>query len=72
MEESKIGGIPLTDWKRAFARSAAIAIDKDYFSDILYYDLYSEFNNEEEVDKAWENVSLAFKEIFKEDYYNLL
>ena len=72
MEENKICGIPLSKWKEAFARSTAIAIDKDYFSDILYYDLYSELEDDEEIDKAWENVKLAFKEIFGEDYYNLL
>ena len=40
MNEKMIGGIPVSKWRKAFALAAAIAIDKDYFSDILFYDLY--------------------------------
>ena len=32
-----IGNVSIEDWKAAFARAVRIAIDKDYFSDILYY-----------------------------------
>ena len=38
--EKMIGGISIERWKRAFAEAADIAIDKDYFSDILLFDLY--------------------------------
>lgn len=40
MNNKTIGGIPLEKWKDAFAELVAIAIDKDYFSDILFFDLY--------------------------------
>ena len=69
-----IGGIPIDRWKMAFAEAADIAISKDYFSDILFFDLYpntfkeAEEENEELVDEIynakWEFVDKAFKEIF--------
>lgn len=49
--KKEIGGIPLDRWKRAFADAVSIAIQKEYFSDILYFDLYP--NIKEEVDKIW-------------------
>ena len=49
--KKEIGGIPLDKWKRAFANAVSIAVEKDYFSDILCFDLYP--NLQEEVDKIW-------------------
>ena len=40
MEEKMIGGIPLTTWKKEIANLVRIAMDKDYFSDIMFYKLY--------------------------------
>ena len=40
MEEKIIGGISISRWKEAFRELCEIAMDKDYFSDILFYDLY--------------------------------
>lgn len=84
--EKMIGGISIERWKRAFAEAADIAIDKDYFSDILFFDLYPNTHeeaaavgeeNEELVDEIyntkWEFVSEAFKEIFgisRSELYN--
>ena len=39
-KQKMIGGVSIDRWKQAFADVAAIAIDNDYFSDILFYDLY--------------------------------
>ena len=68
-----IHGIPREKWLKAFGEATRIAIDKDYFSDILYFDLYpnetSEYYNDEDYDKLWENVKDAFKEIFNENLY---
>lgn len=64
MEEKMINNIPLSTWKKAFADTVAIAIDKDYFSDTLFYDLNFSCNTNEEIQYAWECVEEAFKEIF--------
>ena len=64
MEEKMINNIPLSTWKNAFAGAVAIAIDKDYFSDILFYDLNFNCNTDEEIQYAWESVEEAFKEVF--------
>ena len=40
MNEKMIGGIPVSEWRKAFAVAVNIAIDQDYFSDTLFYDLY--------------------------------
>lgn len=84
--EKMIGGISIERWKRAFAEAVDIAIDKDYFSDILFFDLYPNTHeeaaavgeeNEELADEIyntkWEFVSEAFKEIFgisRNELYN--
>ena len=75
MMDKKIGGISIERWKRAFATAAEIAINKGYFDDILYNDLYPNIHEEvagiededaqddiynEKMDFADE----AFKEIF--------
>ena len=82
MENQKkiIGGISIERWKQAFANVAAIAIDNDYFSDILFYDLYpgtyDEYDKvkDENTDIAdnifnekWKFVDEAFKEVFGVD-----
>ena len=73
--EKMIGGIPKSKWVEAFADAVEIAIDKDYFSDILYYYLYEgklpkeeDFENKDDYkaafDALWANVDEAFKEVF--------
>ena len=52
MEEKIIGGVSLSTWKKAFANTVAVAIDKDYFSDTLFYDLEFNSNTEEDIDYA--------------------
>ena len=81
-QQKMIGGISINRWKQAFADAAAIAIDKDYFSDILFYDLYpgtydeyDKAEDEEEDEDAvcdifnekWKFVDEAFKEVFGVD-----
>ena len=46
MNEKMIGGIPVSKWRKAFALAVNIAIDQDYFSDILFYGLYPHTNEE--------------------------
>lgn len=62
MEEKLIGGIPVSKWKMAFADLVEIAIDKDYFSDILTFDLYEDKNISWQ--KKWEYTNEAFEEVF--------
>ena len=50
-DKKEIGGIPLDKWKRVFAKVVSIAIEKDYFNDILFFDLYP--NLYREVDEIW-------------------
>ena len=50
MNEKMIGGIPVSEWRKAFALAVNIAIDQDYFSDTLFYDLYP--NTDEEAAAA--------------------
>ena len=77
MEEKIIGGISISKWKEAFHSVCKIAMDKGYFSDILFFDLYP--NTHEEADKIedcdaqcdfynekWEYAYEALKEIFRE------
>ena len=79
-KQKMIGGVSIDRWKQAFADVAAIAIDKDYFSDILFYDLYpgtyDEYDKvkDENTDIAdnifnekWKFVDEAFKEVFGVD-----
>ena len=79
-KQKMIGGISIDRWKQAFANAAAIAIDNDYFSDILFYDLYpgtyDEYDKvkDENTDIAdnifnekWKFVDEAFKEVFGVD-----
>jgi hypothetical protein len=77
MENKIIGGISLDKWKEALGKAAAIAMDKDYFSDILFFELYPNIAEEtakidEEDEEAicdiynakWEYADEAFKEVF--------
>ena len=79
-KQKMIGGVSIDRWKQAFADVAAIAIDNDYFSDILFYDLYpgtyDEYDKikDENTDIAdnifnekWKFVDKAFKEVFGVD-----
>lgn len=66
--KKEIGGIPLDKWKRAFADAVSIAIQKDYFSDIFFFDLYPNIN--EEINKIWyEDTSDVAKEEAVQDLY---
>ena len=78
MNEKMIGGIPVSKWRKAFALAVNIAIDQDYFSDTLFYDLYPNIHeeavalglgdDEEAIDDLynakWDHVSEAFEEVF--------
>ena len=58
--------LPREKWLRAFAVAVNIAVEKDYFSDILEYDLYPEVDSSD--DQAWEemwnHIDDAFQDIF--------
>ena len=79
MEEKIIGGIPLSEWRKAYAELCRIAADKDYFSDILFFTLYpnahEEAAKEDDDEKLgvywtiWEYAAEAFKEIFNENMH---
>ena len=64
MKEKLIGGISLSVWKNAFADAVAIAIDKDYFSDTLFFDLDFSNETEKDIEYAWKCVEEAFEEVF--------
>lgn len=75
MENQKIiGGISIERWKRAFANAVEIAMDNDYFSDILFFDLYPDTHEEvakidedaqcDVYNSKWEYANKAFKEVF--------
>ena len=74
-----IGNVSIEDWKAAFARAVCIAIEEDYFSDILFYQLYPNINEELKEDmteeeeysvyqRKWAYVYEAFKEVFGESH----
>lgn len=80
MMDKKIGGISIERWKRAFAAAVEIAINKEYFNDILYDNLYPNIHEEvagiedEEVQCDIYNEKMdfageAFKEIFNVELY---
>ena len=46
MEEKMVGGILLSKWKKVFYDLCQIAMDKDYFSEILFCDFYTETSDE--------------------------
>ena len=68
--------VSIERWKEAFAEAVRIAVYKDYFSDILHFDLfpidYPDDVDDEEVeenDKAkWEYFYEAFHEVFGVEY----
>ena len=83
MENKMIGGISIERWKEAFAELVNIAISKDYFSDILFFDLYPNTHDEahaidEDDEEAicdiynekWSYVDEAYKAIFGVRRYN--
>lgn len=82
LQKPGIHGVSKEKWLAAFADAVRIAIDKDYFSDILFFDLYpgthekaAEIDEEEEelinnvYDEKWNYVKDAFKEIFGEELW---
>ena len=78
MNNEMIGGITLEQWKKSFANAVLIAREKDYFSDILFYELYPgtheqatalwDAGKEDAMDalyrEKWEYFNEAFKQIF--------
>ena len=46
--------LPKEKWLRAFAMAVNIAIEKDYFSDLLEYYLYPEVDSSD--DQVWEEI----------------
>lgn len=58
--------LPKEKWVEAFAMAVNTAIDKDYFSDVLFYDLYPDApqETEEDYEALWAKVDEAFKEVF--------
>ena len=83
MENQKIiGGISIKRWKKAFAAATRMAMEKDYFSDILFFDLYPDIHEEvvkiDENDEdaqcdvynaKWKYAAEAFKEVFGVERY---
>ena len=79
MEEKMIGGIPLTTWKEEIANLVRIAMNKDYFSDTLFYKLYpntaaeaAAIDEDAQCDvynEKWEYAYEAFEAIFGEKFY---
>lgn len=75
--DSNIGNISIEFWKKAFGKAVAITMENDEFSDILFYELYP--NTDEEVfraegkdekeaykiyDEKWNYANEAFKAVF--------
>ena len=60
-DTEKIGGIELERWKQAFAQLVDIAIDQDYFSDILSFDL---FPNSNDWNAMWKHTDKAYEKVF--------
>ncbi|MBE6148148.1 MAG: hypothetical protein E7167_01350 [Firmicutes bacterium] len=58
--------LPKEKWMKAFAAAVDIAISQDYFSDILFFDLYPDAPKEtaEDYEALWKKVDEAYKEIF--------
>lgn len=52
------------EWNLAFARAVAIAIDKDYFTDEVAFELFPEEWEAGKYEEIWEEVDKAFKEVF--------
>lgn len=70
MEQDKIvGGLAIEKWRAAFSELVRCAVDKDYFSDILEFDLYlDQLHSDEDYDKAWDAMREAFAEVFGEEW----
>lgn len=68
--------VSIEKWKEAFAEAVRITVDKDYFSDILHFNLFPidypddvDYEEMEEDGKAkWEYFYDAFYEIFGVEY----
>lgn len=58
--------LPREKWLRAFAVAVKTAIEKDYFSDSLEYDLYPEVDSSDDQtwEEMWNHVDDAFQDIF--------
>lgn len=70
MEEKMIGGISISKWKEAFLELCEIGIEKDYFSDILFFDLYPDIPADAKYSvyqEKWNYTREALKAIFKEE-----
>ena len=81
MEKEKvIDGVSMSKWEEAFAICLAHAINSDYFSDLLFYNLYPNVHeeaaateDEEEIDEIynakWNSVYKAFLEYFGREVF---
>ena len=58
--------LPKEKWLRAFAMAVNIAIEKDYFSDLLEYYLYPEVDSSDDQvwEEMWNQMDDAFQDIF--------
>lgn len=62
----EIPELPKEKWLRAFAMAVNIAIEKDYFSDLLEYYLYPEVDSSDDQvwEEMWNQMDDAFQDIF--------
>lgn len=67
LQKPGIHGVSKEKWLAAFANAVRIAADKDYFSDILFYEVYPDAD--EDWRKYWDYAADAFKEIFGEEMW---
>ena len=55
-------------WRSTFAEMARLAINKDYARDIIY-DLLIADHPDENLEDAYDEMFIAFKKIFNEDFF---
>ena len=62
----EIPELPKEKWLRAFAMAVNIAIEKDYFSDLLECYLYPEVDSSDDQvwEEMWNQMDDAFQDIF--------
>ena len=63
---TEVPELPKEKWLRAFAMAVNIAIEKDYFSDLLEYYLYPEVDSSDDQvwEEMWNQMDDAFQDIF--------
>ena len=62
----KVPELPKEKWLRAFAMAVNIAIEEDYFSDLLECYLYPEVDSSDDQvrEEMWNQMDDAFQDIF--------